>query len=107
MPSDREGQLRGALHAALRDISVGRDPLELLDDIAIVEGFAADVAEARVADARAAGAGWEEIARRLGVTRQAAHKRFAGPRSSSRRRVGRVIELRIQRGRPGSGTVGE
>ena len=100
MASDRERHLRGALHAALRDLSVGTDPLELLDDIAIVEGFAGDVAAARVADARAAGAGWEEIARRLGVTRQAAHKRFAGTRTKPRQRLGRIIELHIERGHP-------
>ncbi len=100
MASDRERQLRGVLHAALRDLSLGTDPLELLDDIAIVEGFAADVAEARVADARANGAGWEEIARRLGVTRQAAHKRFARAKTGSPLRIGRIIELRIERGRP-------
>jgi hypothetical protein len=100
MPSNREKQIRAALHTALHGLSVGSDPLELLDDIAIVEGFAADVADARVADARASGAGWEEIARRLGVTRQAAHKRFAGTRNATRRKVGRVIEFRIERGRP-------
>jgi hypothetical protein len=31
----------------------------------------------------------------LGVSRQAAHKRFAGPRARGRRRGNRIVELRI------------
>ena len=91
---DRAEELRAALDAVVRRLSAGRDPLELLDDIATVETFAADVADERVAAARAAGASWEDIARRLGVSRQAAHKRF------SSRRI--RLALRVERGRRGS-----
>jgi hypothetical protein len=41
----------------------------------MLEGFVDDFAQARIADARAAGASWADISERLGVTRQAAHKR--------------------------------
>ena len=90
MTKDRAGDLRAALDDVVARLSVGRDPLDLLDDIATVEGFAADVAAERVAGARGAGASWEDVARRLGVSRQAAHKRFG-----TRRRV--RLAVRIER----------
>jgi hypothetical protein len=95
MTRAREQRLREALNRTIADLSVGMDQLELIGDIAIVDQFAADLAAARIADARAAGAAWEDIARRLGVSRQAAHKRFAGPRARGRRRGNRIVELRI------------
>ena len=72
-------------------MSADLDPLELVDDIAIVEGFATDLATERVASARAAGASWEDVALRLGVSRQAAHKRFGT------RRRGVRLAVRIER----------
>ena len=68
----------------------GDHPLEALHDLEALDSFVADYAQARVDDARAAGASWAEIADRLGVTRQAAHKRFGGkePRKTS-------LELRL------------
>jgi len=48
-----------------------------------------------IADARALGASWAEIARRLGVSKQAVHKRFAANRRGRRRAM--VIELRFTR----------
>jgi DNA invertase Pin-like site-specific DNA recombinase len=92
MTASRVAELRAALDDAVARAGAGGDPVELLDDIATVEAFAADVADERVASARAAGASWEEIARRLGVSRQAAHKRFRS-RSGALR-----LSLRLERG---------
>ena len=64
----------------------------------MIEDFADDLAQARIADARAAGASWAEISQRLGVSRQAAHKRFSGWRTRSRG-IGAVVELRFVRDR--------
>jgi hypothetical protein len=91
----REQRLREALHRTIADVSVGMDELDLIGDISIIDQFAADLAAARIADARAAGAAWEDIARRLGVSRQAAHKRFARPRPRGSRRGNRILELRL------------
>lgn len=93
-PAERERRLRQKLHSALQELSAGLDPLELVEDVSIVEDFAGDLAQARIADARAAGASWAEISERLGVSRQAAHKRFSGWRKRSRG-IGSVIELRF------------
>ena len=97
MTSDRERRLRQELHAVLARLSDGREPLELVEDVPAVEDFVDDFAQARIADARASGASWAEISARLGVTRQAAHKRFTGRR---RRGIGGVIELRFTRDKP-------
>ena len=93
-PRERERRLRQELHSTLKALSAGLDPLELVED------FADDLAQARIADARAAGASWAEISERLGVSRQAAHKRFSGWRKRSRG-MGSVIELRFVRDRKG------
>jgi phosphoglycolate phosphatase-like HAD superfamily hydrolase len=93
MTSDRERRLRRELHALLERLSADRKPLDLVEDVRVVEDFVDDFAQARIADARAAGASWAEISKRLGVTRQAAHKRFSG----WRRRGRAVIELRFTR----------
>ena len=78
--------MRAALDAAGRE----REPLDALDDLETLDAFVADYSQARVDDARAAGASWAEIAERLGVSRQAAHKRFGGkkPKKAS-------LELRL------------
>ena len=94
MAADHSQQLLDALNEAALRVSAGFDALDLVADIAIVDQFAADFADARVAAARAAGARWEEIARRLGVSRQAAHKRFV---SGRRRRKQRIIAVRLER----------
>lgn len=97
-PPDRERWLRQELHSTLKELSAGLDPLELVQDVPVVEEFADDFAQARIADARAAGASWAEISERLGVSRQAAHKRFSGWRTRGRG-IGSVIELRFVRDR--------
>jgi hypothetical protein len=100
MTSERERRLRQELHAVLGRLSAGRDPLDLVEDVPVVEDFVDDFAQARIADARASGASWAEISDRLGVTRQAAHKRFGGRRTRGRG-LGGVIELRFIRDKNG------
>jgi hypothetical protein len=58
-PEERETLLRRRLHAALQELSADRDPLDLVGDVPIVEEFADDLAQVRIADARAAG--WAEL----------------------------------------------
>jgi DNA-directed RNA polymerase specialized sigma24 family protein len=55
-----------------------KDPVELLRSRAQVLRQLTEDQAADVAAARAAGVSWERIAEALGVTRQAASKRFAG-----------------------------
>ena len=93
-PEEREALLRRELHAALRAVRAGRQPLDLVADIPVVEEFVDDLAQARIADARAAGSSWADISARLGVTRQAVHKRFGGQRKR-KRGLGPVLELRF------------
>jgi len=97
---DREEELRSDLHALMGRLSEGRRPLDLVGDVPLVEDFVDDFAHARIADARAAGASWADISERLGVTRQAAHKRFTGWRKRGRGLAG-VIELRFTRDKNG------
>ncbi len=87
---DRSEQLRQSLRTALDAGSGDRGPLDALEDLEVLDTFVEDYAQARVDDARAAGASWAQIAERLGVTRQAAHKRFGGkkPRKAA-------LELRL------------
>ena len=86
---ERQERIRRALQDALKPDTEG-DTLEALADLEVLEEFTADYAQARVDDARAAGASWSQIADRLGVSRQAAHKRFGSkkPRKTS-------LELRL------------
>jgi hypothetical protein len=97
-PDERERALRSELHATLLGLSADLDALELVGDVPLLEDFVDDFAQARIADARASGASWAEISDRLGVTRQAAHKRFAGQLGGRRA----VIELRFARKRSGA-----
>src|SRR5262250_2541671 len=64
---------------------VHADPLEQLTDAVIVADHLGDVADHLIGhfvdQARRAGASWTEIGRSMGVTKQAAQKRFV-PRSS-------------------------
>lgn len=87
---DHRQRIRDALHKTMSELTEGRDALDALEDLATLEGFVDDFAQARVDDARAAGASWSQIADRLGVTRQAAHKRFGVKQSGKR-----SLELRL------------
>jgi hypothetical protein len=91
---ERERLIRRRLHDLFERLSADRCPLDLVEDVTILEDFVDDFGQARIADARAAGASWAEIAGRLGVSRQAAHKRFSGWRRRSRG-AGPIIELRF------------
>lgn len=95
MTENRESRIREALHRVLRELSAESTPLDLVEDIPILEAFVDDHAHARIADARSSGASWADIARRLGVSKQAVHKRFTAKRTG--RRAGAVIELRFAR----------
>ena len=95
MSEPRETRIREALRRVLRELSIECTPLDLIEDIPILEAFVDDHADARVADARSSGASWAEIAQRLGVSKQAVHKRFTAKRRGQRR--GAVIELRFTR----------
>ena len=97
---ERERIIRRELYAVFERLSADRSPLDLIADLAILEDFVDDFGQARIADARAVGASWSEIAGRLGVSRQAAHKRFGGG-GDRRRRTGPVFELRFVRDRNG------
>ncbi len=87
---DRAERLRQRMQAALDNQTGAGDPLDALSDLATLDEFVNDYAQARVDDARATGASWAEIAERLGVTRQAAHKRFGANKTGRR-----ALELRL------------
>lgn len=95
MTEDRERRIRESLHRVLHQLSAESVPLDLVEDIPILEAFVDDYADARIADARSSGASWSDIARMLGVSKQAVHKRFTARRTGQRR--GAVIELRFTR----------
>lgn len=95
MDENREAEIREALQGVIRELSYEIAPLDLVGDIPTLEAFVEDFAGARIADARSSGASWAEIARRLGVSKQAVHKRFTAQRTGRRRRA--VIELRFTR----------
>lgn len=97
MGKDRERRLREALHRVLEQLSIEGSSLDLVEDLPILEAFVDDYAQARIAEARSSGASWADISRRLGVSRQAVHKRFQGRRAGRQRAA--VIELRFQRRR--------
>lgn len=91
---DRQRQLRFVLVDALRPLEQACDELDLVDEIPLLAEVLDDIAEARVVQARAAGASWADIAERLGVTRQAAHKRFG---EAARRRRGPQFDIHLDR----------
>lgn len=95
MVEERDRRIREVLSRELRALSTDSDPLDLVEDIPILEAFVDDYSDARIADARSQGFSWADIADRLGVSRQAVHKRFAARRRGKRR--GPVIELRFER----------
>jgi len=92
MVKERERQVRESLDGELQKLSADAPALDLVKDIRILEDFVENFANARIADARAAGASWADIARVLGVSRQAVHKRFAARRQDRAR-----LELRFER----------
>lgn len=86
--------------AALAETEGERTPLELVGEVALIQAIAGEIADDRVATARAQGLSWHAIAQQLGITRQAAHKRFGKATKAPRKRsAGTRIELRIERGK--------
>lgn len=92
MGEKREAKISEALSAALEQIGAGIEPVDLVGDIPLLESFVGDFCDALISNARAAGASWADIADRLGVSRQAAHKRFGKNRGEGLR-----IRLRFER----------
>lgn len=76
MEKERAEQIREALFGELKGLSAGHEPIDLVEDIAILESFINDYSRARIEEARSAGASWSEIAKKLNVSKQAVHKRF-------------------------------
>lgn len=90
---DREAEIREAIAAALEAIDGDRTPLDLVGEIPLVEAAAERIVGRRVEAVRAQGLSWEAIAQRLGISRQAAHKRFGKPK----KKRGTRLEIRIER----------
>ena len=62
-----------------------QDPEVGLAAVAALRGLVEVLEALQVQNARAKGWSWQEIAVRLGVTKQAVHKKYAGRRFSFRR----------------------
>ena len=92
MTSDRERRLRQELHAVLARLSETREPLDLVEDVPVVEDFVDDFAQARIADARAAGA-----SRRYAAGGPQALQRLAQARARHRRRDRAALHPRQER----------
>lgn len=112
--SDLDDALGAALLATPVDPDDAGDPLALVRRAAAAEVAVGGLLQQAVATARAAGHSWAAIGATLGMTRQAAQKRFGGrdePVSAEERTLGPVTafdemrELEIA-GRKGWRTVG-
>ncbi|MDN5893360.1 MAG: hypothetical protein L0H93_04985 [Nocardioides sp.] len=85
MPADRDGARHRAavLADAVGQLDAPSDPQGVEDHLALIEVVSHVEADARsllrdaVTSARSAGATWSEVGRTLGMTKQAAQKRFA------------------------------
>jgi hypothetical protein len=75
MDSFMAGSIRSYMTGDVRWSSVDR--LRWLQEL---EVFVAELVKAEVGEARAAGKSWRQIGEALGVSQQAAHKRFAASR---------------------------
>lgn len=90
----RERDIRDALTNALDDLEDDRSALDLVAEIPVLEAAVDQIVADRIAAARAQGLSWEAIAQRLGISRQAAHKRFG---RRAKRSSGTRLELRLER----------
>ncbi len=94
----RRAEIHAAIAVALDELDDGRNPLDLVAEIPLIEAATEDIIADRVEAARAQGLSWEAIAQRLGISRQAAHKRFV--KAKGRRRTkkrGVHLELRLEK----------
>lgn len=72
--------------AELANAVDSKDPRVGLRAVAALRRLLEQLETLQVANARAAGWSWQEIAAELGVSRQAVHKKHAGGRGPLRRR---------------------
>ncbi len=87
---------------ALADVGADASALDRVGDIPLIEAAVDEIIAERVDAAREQGLSWEAIAGRLGISRQAAHKRFGqSAKIRSARRGNARIELRLERSRRG------
>jgi len=93
----REDEIYTSIAAGLADIDGDRSALELVADIPLIESATESIVADRVAAARAQGLSWHAIAQRLGISRQAAHKRFGKAKGSKRSKRGVRLEVRLDR----------
>lgn len=94
---DREAEIQQAIVEALGKTEHDKTPLDLVGDIPALEAALEAIIDGRVNAARGQGLSWEAIAQRLGISRQAAHKRFGkGKRRKGRgNKSGLRLELRV------------
>ena len=89
---DRQAEIQDTIAAALNSLDGDRSPLDLVEEIPLIEAATNQIVAERVGRARAQGLSWEAIALRLGTTRQAAHKRFGKPASRfAKRRASKKV----------------
>lgn len=93
---NRRAEINDAIASSLSEIDGERTPLDLVGEIPLIESAIDEIIEERVEAARAQGLSWEAIAGRLGISRQAAHKRFVKSKRKKGKRDLRV-ELRIEK----------
>ncbi len=90
----RQAEIHAAVAAALDALDEDRTPLDLVGEIPLIEAATEEITAARVEAARSQGLSWEAIAQRLGISRQAAHKRFGRPKG--RRKVAPPRRVRLE-----------
>lgn len=91
---DRHDKIKTAVANALAAEDGERTPLDLVGEIPLVEAVLDEIVAERVDAARAQGLSWHAIAERLGISRQAAHKRFVKGRKL--RRPGIELQVRLE-----------
>jgi len=69
-----------------------------VEEVPAIEAIASEIVARRIAAARAQGLSWHAIPQRLGISRQAAHKRFGRTTTEHREKgSGARIQLRLER----------
>lgn len=95
---NRPAEIHAALSSALGELDDGRSAIDQVSDIPAIEAAADALIASRVAAARSEGLSWHAIAQRLGMSRQAAHKRFGTSKAKrSRSGKGGRIEITFER----------
>lgn len=94
---DAENEVGQAIVDALAQTESGKTPLDLVAEIPILENTLDEIIGHRIDAARDQGLSWEAIAMRLGISRQAAHKRFGKKSAKRAKKSGLRFELRVDR----------